>query len=203
MQQTWVLTDGIRRKIVAAAAALLLIFTLVVALPVAVPSIATTANALNTLDPSIDLVKPGTLDKGGDGVATPGDIINYTFTVTNTGNTTLTDITVADVVSGVTVTGAAIPSLAPGASNNTVYTGTYAITQADIDAGLFDNTAKACDDSQLCDPDEERVPIPTTPGLDIDKVTNGPDGPNVSVGEAVTWTYTVTNNSNVTLTNIL
>ena len=34
-----------------------------------------------------------------------------------------------------------IPSLAPGASNSTAYTGVYTLTQADINAGTFTNTA--------------------------------------------------------------
>ena len=39
---------------------------------------------------TIDLDKTGLLDVGGDLVATPDDLITYTFTVTNTGTTTLT-----------------------------------------------------------------------------------------------------------------
>ena len=47
-------------------------------------------------DPSIDLVKTGSLDLGGDGIATPGDIINYTYDITNTGNVELTSVTLTD-----------------------------------------------------------------------------------------------------------
>ncbi|MEE8522568.1 MAG: PQQ-dependent sugar dehydrogenase, partial [Thermoanaerobaculia bacterium] len=97
-------------------------------------------------NPAIGLVKTGLLDLGGDGVATVGDLINYLFDVTNTGNVTLTDVTVSDpMVSPVTCPGGApgtpdlIPNLAPGATASC--TGSYAITQADLDAGVKDNTA--------------------------------------------------------------
>jgi hypothetical protein len=38
--------------------------------------------------PDISLVKTGVLDLGADGIANPGDVINYSFTITNTGNVT-------------------------------------------------------------------------------------------------------------------
>ena len=93
-------------------------------------------------DPSILLTKSGTLndDDGTPGVS-PGDSIDYTFEVENTGNVTLTNVTLADTVGGVTLFGGPIASLAPGATDTTTFTGSYDITQADIDAGLKDNTA--------------------------------------------------------------
>ena len=96
-------------------------------------------------DPSIKLEKNGMLDDTvvpPAGVANVGDEINYTFTVTNDGTVTLSNITVSDTVGGVTINGGPIASLAPGASDNTTFTGTYAITQADIDADSFTNTAE-------------------------------------------------------------
>ena len=40
------------------------------------------------------------------------------------------------------------------------------------------------------------------PAINIDKVTNGSDGPNIHVGAPVTWTYTVTNTGNVALSDV-
>lgn len=105
-------------------------------------------------DPTLDEdtvvpLTPGaaiTLDKIADtsGIAlgaVVGDVIPYTFVVTNTGNVTLTGITLADVLPGVTISGGPIASLAPGAVDGTTFTATYTVTAADIAAGEVVNTA--------------------------------------------------------------
>jgi hypothetical protein len=76
---------------------------------------------------------------GGTGKV--GDVITYTL-LTNTGNTTLTNVVVTDPMIGLTITGNPIATLAVGASSS-VIKGTYTITQADIDAGKVVNTALA------------------------------------------------------------
>ncbi|MFA9192761.1 hypothetical protein AAGV28_15415, partial [Flavobacterium sp. FZUC8N2.13] len=86
----------------------------------------------------IALVK--TASVSGTGIL--GDVITYTFAVTNTGNTTLSNVVVTDPMVGLTITGNPIATLAVGASS-AVITGTYTITQADIDAGKVVNTALA------------------------------------------------------------
>ena len=93
-----------------------------------------------TSTPLIDIVKTGVLNMGSNSRADAGDVINYTFTVTNTGNVTLTGVTVTDPK--LTVLGGPI-TLAKNAVDSTTFTGTYALTQADIDAGKVDNTATA------------------------------------------------------------
>ena len=77
------------------------------------------------------------VNDGGNGIQA-GDTITYSFTVTNTGNVALSNITVMDPK--VTVNGGPI-SLAPGASDNSSFTATYTITAADIAAGKVDNQA--------------------------------------------------------------
>ncbi|MBT6583658.1 MAG: hypothetical protein HON77_05065, partial [Gammaproteobacteria bacterium] len=59
-------------------------------------------------------------------------IPSVTFTVTNNGNVTVSNIEVTDPTA--TVSGSLIGSLAPGASS-TSYTATYTVTQTDIDNG--------------------------------------------------------------------
>jgi hypothetical protein len=71
------------------------------------------------------------------GAGALGDVITYIFTVTNTGNATLTNVVVTD--SMVAITGSPIASLAPG--TKAIAIATYTISQADIDAGSVTNSA--------------------------------------------------------------
>ena len=71
-----------------------------------------------------------------------GESVAYEFVVTNTGNVTLTAITVTDVLTApagpaLTVV-CPVTTLAPAAS--TTCTATYTVTQADVDAGSIANT---------------------------------------------------------------
>ncbi len=117
-----------------------------------------------TQGPTIKLDKTGTLDLGADGTPTVGDLISYSFVVTNPGNVTLTNITVSDpLVPTITCpSGNPIPTLTPGASETC--TGSYAITQADIDARHRDNTATASGQDPIpqtiTDQDNDSRPIP-------------------------------------------
>ena len=79
-------------------------------------------------------------------------MINISFLVTNTGNVTLTDVTVVDTQAapaGPLTTGPTCPqaTLAPGATQRC--TGTYAVTQADIDHGTVSDTAVATGQTPL------------------------------------------------------
>ncbi len=156
--------------------------------------------------PSISLTKTGTLNKGADGVTTPGDVINYAFTITNTGNVTLSGITLSDdkaTLSG----GPTIASLAPNISS-TVFTGTYALTQSDIDAGTFTNTATTTGNPPTGSPvsgsDNDTQSGLSTPSISLVKTGTINVGANsrVDANETITYHFTVTNTGNVALTNI-
>ncbi len=64
-------------------------------------------------------------DVDGDGFAGPGDTVTFAYTVTNTGNVALTDLSAAAL-------GLSKPTLAVGESVN--LTSTYTLTEADIAA---------------------------------------------------------------------
>jgi len=91
-------------------------------------------------DATIDLDKTGTyVDNPPLGAYNAGDQINYVFTITNTGNVTLTNVIVTDPL--VTVIGDPIASVAPGAMDNTTFTAVYILQQSDIEAGSYTNIA--------------------------------------------------------------
>lgn len=118
-------------------------------------------------DPSIELTKVGTFqDENANGYADVGERIFYSFIVEDTGNVTLTDVTVTDPL--VEITGGPIASLAPGATDEATFTGgSYTITAQDIEAGRFDNTALATgtdpNGNPVEDPDDETVLLPSPP----------------------------------------
>ena len=162
-----------------------------------------TCTFTNTV-PTLELLKTGTLDDGGDGIANVGDTINYVFTVTNTGKVALSNIVVTDADPDVTIVGSPIEGLAPGASDDSV-TGSYVLTLADINAGTFTNTATATSDEGATDEDDDTQPLAPTPAIMLEKTgtLNDDDGnPGVSVGDSISYAFTVTNTGNLTLTNI-
>ncbi len=148
-------------------------------------------------DPSIALVKTGVLD----GVAAAGDTITYTFEVTNTGNVTLEDVAVTDPLTGGAVT-LDVTELAPG--DVATGTATYTLTQADVDAGEVENTASATGTPPTGDPvtDDDTFTVPLAAGPSIELVKNGALDGNAVAGDTVTYTFTVTNTGNVTLTTV-
>src|SRR5690606_37086121 len=88
----------------------------------------------------------------------------YTFTVTNTGNVTMEDITVVDPLPGMPAVTLDATTLAPGA----VATGSavYTITQADIDGGEVVNLATVTGTPPTTDPTDPAqpiTPVPSTP----------------------------------------
>lgn len=78
-------------------------------------------------------------DFNNDGFTNVGDVINYQYTVTNTGSFTLSNIQVFYIQSS--LPGGPIPTLAVGASDNTTYSYSYVLTQDDINAGLVYTSA--------------------------------------------------------------
>ena len=89
-------------------------------------------------DPSIDVTKSSDKEDGKDVAA--GDKITYTVVVKNTGNVTLSGVTVEDALMAEADAPAAF-ELAPNAKKTITYE--YTVTDADDEAGLVTNTATA------------------------------------------------------------
>jgi uncharacterized repeat protein (TIGR01451 family) len=127
-----------------------------------------------------------------------GTVINYSYKLTNSGNVTLSGpFTVSD--DKATVTCPATSSLAPGAFINC--TASYSITQADLDSGAVTNSAKGKGSFKgndvFSNQDSETVKAVQTPALSLSKNANPMTYSHV--GQVITYTYTVTNRGNVTL----
>ena len=142
-----------------------------------------------TAGPALSLVKtatPSTYSK-------VGDVISYSYLVTNTGNVTLAGpVTVTDNKATVTC-----PSggLAVGASMTC--TASYTITQTDLDAGSVTNTAVAHANGTDSNPSSQTVYASAPSGLTLVKVASPTTYS--AAGQTVTYTYTLTNTGNVTL----
>ncbi|WP_273213982.1 beta strand repeat-containing protein [Runella zeae] len=197
---------------------------------------------LITPTPSIKLIKSiaSITDNGPTGRGV-GDVINYSFTVTNTGNVTLTGVALTDAKLGLSNAAVSPATLAPGATGTA--TATYTITQADVNAGGVENTATVAgtppnlpngnpatpvtdvsdagtDNNAVAianpdvtespklngttdaDPTNDPTVLLITPTPQVRLVKIAALGGTGAVGDVITYTFTVTNTGNVTLTNL-
>jgi uncharacterized repeat protein (TIGR01451 family) len=137
-----------------------------------------------------------------------GDVITYSFLVTNTGNDTLNDITVSDaqVVAAKPPNGPVTcpgTTLAPGAS--VTCTATYTVTQADVDNGTVTDSATASGTppsgpAVTSPPSAASVSIPPAPALTVAKSSTTASV--THAGQRVPYSFLVTNAGNVTLAGI-
>ncbi|WP_417260585.1 hypothetical protein [Celeribacter sp.] len=158
--------------------------------------------AVNEIEaaPAIDMSKA--LADGGPTYDAVGDVLEYEFTVKNTGNITLTDQIVIDdpliVDAGGTIT-CPTPPYAPGVE--VVCTGSYTVTQADIDAGEVFNSATATVGDADPVTDNETVQAQQLPAMTVVKEAEELASEEFVTGREVNYTYTVENTGNVTLTD--
>ncbi|MBF4464289.1 gliding motility-associated C-terminal domain-containing protein [Flavobacterium sp. LC2016-12] len=166
--------------------------------------------------PGITLVKRGVFsDTNGDGYAQPGELIRYSFRITNTGAIDLTNVVVTDPKA--TIAGTPIATLAIGQFDTTTYTGTYVLTQVDIDAGFVVNQALVTaqptigtaiqdlsdsDDPTLIGNDDPTV-TPVVQFKDITLIKGGILTGSGGVGSVINYNFRVRNTGNVPLTNVV
>src|SRR4051812_45618090 len=140
-----------------------------------------------------------------------GEKLNYTMTVQNTGNVTLTGVTVDDpnadagsIVRVADVVGDNDALLEVGETWS--YKAQHTLTQAEIDSngggdGDIDNIATA--DSNETGPDTDDATIPLAQNAALNIVKDAVAGQTADVvGEKLNYTMTVQNTGNVTLTGV-
>ena len=145
--------------------------------------------------------------------AKPETTLTYTFEVMNDGNVTLDDVYVNDALdglSGITVVSApndqkSSVSLKPG--EKATYTATYELTQNDVNTGKVSNTATAVgthdsDDDVESELSATETKIERNPSITIEKTVDKLHIDDVSVGDTLTYGFTVTNTGNVPLTDV-
>src|SRR5262245_3783658 len=126
-----------------------------------------------------------------------GDVLDYSILVTNTGNVTLTGVTISDAFS--TDDSCTAVSIAP--RGNKTCRASHTVTQADLDAGSVSNTASTATD-------------PPAPYTTLFRSTRAPAAPSFTavkssvdasysaVGDVLDYSILVTNTGNVTLTGV-
>jgi len=154
-------------------------------------------------------------------VSAVGDVINYTFTVTNTGAVDLTGVAIdeGDFTSGtstispnpigdITCNGVPLATLTLAPDESVVCTASYVVQQRDLDGGYMENHATATGSyyvpntqsfAQVSDDAQASVDADQNYALTLDESVSPS---RVPVGGQMIFTYTITNTGNVSLTNL-
>jgi uncharacterized repeat protein (TIGR01451 family) len=101
----------------------------------------TDTETVNYIALTLDKVYVNYTDNDSSGAISIGDDLNYTVTMTNIGNTTLTNVLVSDPE--LIPTSQTCASVAP--LGTCVLTGSNTVIQSDVNAGEFENTATVTD----------------------------------------------------------
>ena len=139
-----------------------------------------------------------------------GDIVTYTMSAKNTGNVKLTDVAINDPLAGLSDLDYNWPGtpgeLLPG--ETVTAQATYAITQADIDAGHVVNTATTTGTPPTGTPvtpppGTTDTPLTPAPAMEFSKSVAVPAkaGPS-TVGDQITYQFAAKNIGNVKLTDV-
>ncbi|MDI6099525.1 hypothetical protein QLQ12_13055 [Actinoplanes sp. NEAU-A12] len=173
-------------------------FTTGVAVAVAAPMLAVTVN-------------PAVTPLANQSAAKAGNTIGYSFTVTNNGNVTMSNISVADSRLGAATCPAG--PLAAGATVTCTNAATYTVTQGDVDAGT-PITTSASVSGRGPGAVSDTVFGPVTAGVAVAApvaslsisvaaaVLPTEHQSAIRVGDTISYTYTVVNDGNVTMSGI-
>ena len=151
----------------------------------------------------VDKPAPTNADEDGSTTITENDTLTFTITVTNTGNTPLTNVVVTDPM--ITPNSNTCPTVAVGAT--CVLVGTYVVTAGDVATGSITNTGTGDSDETPPSDDVLIIPVVGSPALATVKAMTGnadEDGSTtITENDTLTFTITVTNSGNIPLTNVI
>jgi uncharacterized repeat protein (TIGR01451 family) len=166
----------------------------------------TTTPIARTAKIAIDQTASAIADTNGNGKQDAGDRVTYGHVVTNTGNATLTGVTVTDPTLGAIT--CPRTTLVPGESM-TCTPKPYLLSQADVNAGSVATTATATGTppggvtpSPVTATDATTVPITRTPAIDLTltgSAVKDDDDNGIDPGDTITYSFTVKNTGNVVL----
>ena len=129
-----------------------------------------------------------------------GQVVTYTYVVSNPGSNPLTIISLSDDRTSVNCPASVFSTPLPGGASAASCTATYTITQADLDAGKVTNkaTVVASDGSApLTTWVTKTITFAAKPGLKLTKTGVAPD--TVKAGQKIVYTFTLENTGNVSL----
>ena len=131
--------------------------------------------------------------------ASTGGSITYTGTVRNSGNVTLNTVTVIDN-QAVPSTVLTVPSLAPGASANFTASFTTPADACSVSSTVTATASDTCTGTLVSNNASATCPLTTTPSIAVTQVC--PVTPAIP-GGLLTYSGTVKNAGNITLTNVV
>ena len=167
-----------------------------------------TEDETDDIDTTLEVVK--TSNKQPGETAKLGEVIEYTITVTNKGNVSYTNVKVDDELTGLHKTIAKL-----GVGENKKFTTEWTVTEDDILNGKVLNVATAKGDKVPDPKDPENPKTPEGEGKKEDgteekkssftvvkTLTNLPEKEYFTLGETAEFDITVTNDGNLTLTDL-
>lgn len=153
--------------------------------------------------PAVRLVKsaaPGVFTRAGD-------VVDYRFDITNSGNVTLGSLGITEIQFSGTGTMSALscpsPEVAPG--DTVRCTATYMVTQADVDSGVLTNSATGQGtppSGAAVDSSPSNALVAITPITSLDLVKSIDTTVVAGAGQTVVYSFLVTNTGTVTVSNL-
>ena len=160
-------------------------------------SVSVTVDDDETAAPELTVVlgEPEHDDQDASGTVTLGDVLSYTARASNTGNVALSGVKLSDLL--VNSSGRECGTVAIGGSCE--ISGEYPVTQADVDAGMVENTATGTATELSGEETASRSTV-VEQERELTLAKSATENGFGGTGETLTYSYEVSNSGTVTLT---